>query len=169
MSHPYILVNPQTPKQFAALVDFLKQTECPFQVPEDQHFDTSHLCANQDMLDGAIQDAFRTGLLRPEDTAIFGEEVEDYTTHKVIRGVQLFKVPKEAKDFWGSEYLNADGFITLESAQHRLTKYAIVHSLLLPYEMGFTTNEELRSVLKCDKTDIHFAALPVVLLSMNDI
>lgn len=166
MSHPYILVNPQTTRQFAALVDFLKKTGCPFQVPEDQHFDISHLCANQDMLDGAIQDAIRTRLLLPEDTKIFGEEVEDYTTHKVVHGVELFKVPKETKSFWGPEYLNPDGCITVDSAEHRLRKYAIVHSLLLPYAIGFTTNEELRSVLKCDKTDIYFAELPDLLLRL---
>ena len=166
MSHPYILVNPQTPRQFAALVEFLKQTGCPFQVPEDQHFDTSHLCANQELLDGAIQDAFRAKLLRPEDTKIFGEEVEDYTTHKVVHGVRLYKIPKETKEFWGAEYLNKEGFITEESAQHRLSRYAIKHSLRLPYALGFTTNDELRSVLKCDQTDIYFAELPDILRSM---
>jgi hypothetical protein len=166
MSNPYILVNPQTTRQFAALVCFLKEVGCPFQVPEDQHFDTSHLCANHELLDGAIQDAFRAKLLRPEDIKIFGDEVEDYTTHKVVHGVQLYKIPKETKEFWGAEYLNKEGFITEESAQHRLTRYAIVHSLLLPFAIGFSTNEELRCVLKCDKTDIYFAELPELLLSM---
>lgn len=167
MSHPYILVNPQTPGQFAALVQFLKQTGCAFQVPEDQHFNTSHLCANLDMLDGAIQEGFRTGLLTPEDTKVFGDEIEDYTLHKVVCGIQLFKVPRETKDFWGVEFLNKNGFITLESAQERLTAYAKVNSLLLPYGMGFSTNEELRTVLKNDKNTIYFSELACVLLAMN--
>lgn len=167
MSHPYILVNPQTPGQFAALVQFLKQTGCPFQVPEDQHFYTSYLCANMDMLEGAIQDGFRTGVLSPDDAKIFGRDVEDYTAHKVIRGVHLFKIPKGTREFWGSEYLNIDGFITLDSAQLRLIAYAKMYSLLLPYGMGFNTNEELRNVLKNDKTTIYFTELAVVLLNMN--
>jgi len=167
MSHPYILVNPQTPGQFAALVQFLNQSECPFQVPEDQHFDTSHLCANQELLDGAIQEAFGAGVLSLEDATIFGQDVEDYTAHKVIRGVHLFKIPKGTKEFWGSEYLNKDGFITLDSAQLRLIAYAKMYSLLLPYGMGFNTNEELRNVLKNDKTTIYFTELAVVLLTMN--
>jgi hypothetical protein len=166
MSHPYILVNPQTPRQFAALVQFLKATGCLIQVPEDQHFDTSHLCANLDLLDGAIENCIRAGLLTPEDTKVFGNNIEDHTTHKVIRGVQHFKVPKETKDFWGVEYLNKDGFITLESAQERLTTYACTYSLLLPYDLGFTTNEELRSILKTDKSTLYFTELSVVLLHM---
>lgn len=166
MSHPYILVNPQTPGQFAALVQFLKQSECPFQVPEDQHFDTRHLSANMDMLEGAIQDGFRTGVLSPDDAKIFGQDVEDYTAHKVIRGVHLFKIPNGTNEFWGSEYLDKDGFITLESAQLRLIAYAKMYSLLLPYGMGFNTNEELRNVLNNDKTTIYFTELAVVLLTM---
>lgn len=168
MSNPYILVNPQTPGQFAALVQFLKQTGCPFQVPEDQHFDTRYLSANMDMLDGAIQDGFASGVLSPEDVKIFGKDVEDTTTHKVVRGVHLFKIPKETKEFWGVEYLNKDGFISLDSAQLRLTAYAKLNSLLLPYGMGFSTNEELRTVLKNDKSTIYFTELVVVLLNMND-
>lgn len=167
MSHPYILVNPQTPGQFAALVQFLKQSDCPFQVPDDQHFDTRHLSANMDMLKGAIQDGFASGVLNPDDAKIFGEDVADTTTHKLVRGIQLFKIPKETKGFWGVEYLNKDGFITLDSACLRLTVYAKVNSLLLPYGMGFNTNEELRTVLKNDKTTIYFTELAVVLLHMN--
>lgn len=167
MSRSYILVNPQTPGQFAALVQFLKQSECPFQVSDDQHFDTMHLSANMDMLDGAIQDGIVSNVLSLEDAKIFGEDVENYTTHKLVRGIQLFKIPKETKGFWGAEYLNKDGFITLDSAQLRLTVYAKVNSLLLPYGMGFSTNEELRTVLKNDKTTIYFTELSVILLHMN--
>jgi hypothetical protein len=167
MSHPYILVNPQTPKQFAALVQFLKQIECPFKVPEDQHFDTSHLCANHDMLDRTIQEGFYTGLLTEDDAKFLGQDAQCYTTERVICGVHHFKVPKDTRDFWGAEFLNKDSFITVEGAMDRLTTYVKVHSLLLPYNTGFHTNEELRNILRTDKTTIYFTELVVVLAAMN--
>lgn len=168
MSDPYILVNPKTPAQFAALVKYLKETECPFQVPEDQHFDTSRLCANLDMLDGAIQEGFRTGTLTLEDARdVFGEDVNDYTTVKRAKGITQFKVPKGSRAFWGSEFLDKNGFIFFDCAVTRLTAYCKLHNLLLPYNSGFQTNDELRSVLAVDKATVYFTELATILYEMS--
>ena len=166
MSQPYILVNPKTSKQFAALVKFLKESECSFKVPENQHFYTSYLCANQDMLEGAIENGLRTGLLSLEDVKIFGEDVEDYTGHKLVGNIQHYKIPKETRDFWGTEYLDKDGYITVESAKQRLTGYAKHQSRLLPYEVGLRTDPYLCGILNTNKDILYFTELPYILSSL---
>ena len=169
MSNPYILVNPQTPKQFAALVQFLKETECHFEVPEDQHYRTEKFSTNEERLDSAIQDTVQTGQLSVKDAkAVFGLEVEDYTKKKRIRwSATQYKVPKDMKDFWGVEFLNKNGFITPECALKRLSAYIEQSELLLKSGDGFTTDETLRSALATEKETIYFAELYLILEGMS--
>ena len=169
MSNPYILVNPQTPKQFAALVQFLKETGCPFEVPADQHYPTEKFSTNEDRLDTAILDTVQTGQLPVEDAvAVFGIEVEDYTKKKRVRwSTTQYKVPKDTKGFWGVEFLNKKGFITPECALKRLSSYIEQSELLLKSGDGFTTDETLRSALATEKGTIYFADLTSILEEMS--
>ncbi len=163
MSTPYILVNPQSPEHMLALVQFLKQTDCPFEVPVDYPIGST----NRDVLKGVLQDAMQSGLMNQQDVQpLFPDLVEHTQDTQTSSPVQHFKVPKDTKDFWGVEYLDKQGRITLENAQTRLVAYCKQMNLMLASRYGFATDELLRVVFNTDRTTIYFTELSFVLQEM---
>ena len=63
----------------------------------------------------------------------------------------LFTVPKEAKEFWGAEYLNPKGTLSLSSAMLRIETYVRVHGLVSEDGQSFKLDDVLKRIFSTDK------------------
>jgi hypothetical protein len=73
--------------------------------------------------------------------------------------LQVFKIPKETKEFWGAEYLNPKGTLSLDSALLRLETYVRVHGLSCENGDAFKTDEVLKSILRTQRNIIPYAEI----------
>jgi hypothetical protein len=64
----------------------------------------------------------------------------------------LYKPSTDTKGFWGSEFLNRDGFLSHADAIRRLTLYGQQNTLLIPN--GIALDETLRCVLGTTQTEL---------------
>ena len=75
----------------------------------------------------------------------------------------LFNVPKEAKEFWGAEYLNPKGTLSLSSALLRIETYVRVHGLVSEDGQTFKLDDVLKRIFSTDKPSASFHDLSSLL------
>lgn len=69
-----------------------------------------------------------------------------------------FKVPKEDREFWGSEFLSPDNGLTLACALDRLRKYVASNNLARsPSSTFFRADETIQRVLGTTRSDIFYS------------
>lgn len=75
----------------------------------------------------------------------------------------IFSIPKTDREFWGAEYLNPNGLLSLSSALLRIETYVRVHNLLREDGQSFKMDDVLKSVLATDKPCATYDQIPDLL------
>jgi hypothetical protein len=78
----------------------------------------------------------------------------------------LFNVPKEYKEFWGSEFLTPKGKLSISSAVMRIETYVRVHGLLCDDGQTFKLDETLKTVLNTDVERATYNKIQVFLAAL---
>ncbi len=72
----------------------------------------------------------------------------------------IFSIPKTDREFWGAEYLNPNGLLSLSSALLRIETYVRVNNLLREDGQSFRLDDVLKHVLGTDKVCATYDQIP---------